>query len=67
MTFEVEISSVISEILISGVSSIPKYFLSGSLGADTTALCSMFAVKHLLLSKHLSLFLQLHPLLLEVS
>ena len=44
---------------------IPKYFLSGLLGADTTALYTMFAVKHLLSSRHSTLFLQLHPWLLE--
>ena len=47
------------------VSAILKYFLSGLLGADTTVLYTMFVVKHLLLSGHLALFLQLHPWLLE--
>ena len=49
------------------VSAITKYFLSGLLGADTTALYTMFAVKHLLSSEHSALFLQLHPWLLEVG
>ena len=49
------------------VSPIPKYFLSGLLGADTTALYTMFAVKHLLSSGDSTLFLQLHPRLLEVG
>ena len=35
------------------------------LGADTITLYTMFAVKHLLLSGHLVLCLQLHPWLLE--
>ena len=43
------------------VFSIPKYFLSGLLYADTTALYTIFAVKPLLSSGHLPLFLQLHP------
>ena len=49
------------------VSAIPKYFLSGLLGADNTALYTMFAVKHLLSSGHSALFLQLHPYLSEVG
>ena len=57
------------------VSTIPKYFLSGLLGADTTALYTMFVVKltwtslvkHLLSSGHLALFLQLHACLWEVG
>ena len=49
------------------VSAIPKYFLSGLLGADTAALYTMFAVKHLLSSGHSALFLQLHIWLLEVG
>ena len=49
------------------VPAIPKYFLSGLLGADTTALYTMFAVKHLFSSGHSALFLQLHPWLLEVG
>ena len=43
------------------VSAIRKHFLSGLLGADITALYTMFAVKHLLSSVHSALFLQLHP------
>ena len=46
---------------------ILKYFLSGLLGADTTSLHTMFAVKHLLSSRHSAVFLQMHPWLLEVS
>ena len=42
------------------VSAIPKYFLSGLLGADTTALYTMFAVSHLLSSGHSAVFIQLH-------
>ena len=49
------------------VSAIPKYFLSDLLAVDTTALYAMFAVKHLLSSGHLTLFLQLHLWLLEVG
>ena len=49
------------------VLAIPKYFLSGLLGADTTAFYTMFAVEHLLLSGHSALFLQLQPWLLEVG
>ena len=49
------------------VSAIPKLFLSGLLGADTTALYTMFAVKRLLSSGHSALFLLLHPWLLEVG
>ena len=49
------------------VSAILKYFLSGLLGADTTALYTVFAVKHLLSSGHSPLFLRLHPWLLEVG
>ena len=49
------------------VFSIPKYFLSGLLYADTTALYTIFAVKPLLSSGHSPLFLQLHPRLLEVN
>ena len=45
---------------------IPKYFLSGLLGADITILYTMFAVKHLLSSRHSVLFLELHLWLLEV-
>ena len=44
---------------------VSETILSGLLGADTTALYTMFAVKHLLSSGHLALFLQLHPWLLE--
>ena len=44
-----------------------KYFFSGLLGADATALHTMFTVKHLLSSRHSALFLQMHPWLLEVS
>ena len=36
-------------------------------GADTITLDTIIAVKHLLLSGHLVLFLQLHPWLLEVG
>ena len=49
------------------VSAIPKYILSGLLGADITVLDTMFAVKHLLSSGHSTLFLQLYPWLLEVE
>ena len=35
---------------LSEVSAIPKYFLSGVLGADTTALYTMLATKDLLSS-----------------
>ena len=48
-------------------STIPKYFMPGFLGDDTTALYTMFAVKHLLSSRHSAPFLTLHPHLLEVS
>ena len=47
------------------ISAIPKYFLSGLLGAYTAALHAMFAVKHLLSSGHSALFLQLLPWLLK--
>ena len=43
------------------------YFLSGLLSANTTALYTMLAVKHLLSSGHSTLFLQLHPCLLDVG
>ena len=50
------------------VSAIQKSFLSGLLCADTTALYTMFSIKHLLLmSGHSVLFLQLHLWLLEVD
>ena len=49
------------------VSAIPKYFLSGLLGADTTVLYKIFAVKHLLSSGHSALLSQLHPWLLQVG
>ena len=49
------------------VSPIVKYSFSGLLGADTTALYTMFAVKHLFSSGHLALFLLLHSCLLEVG
>ena len=48
------------------VSEILKYFLSGLLSADTTALYTMFVVKRLLSSGHSALFLQLYLWLLEV-
>ena len=48
------------------VSEIPKFLLSGLLDAKTTALNTMFVVKHLLSSGHSALFLQLHPWLSEV-
>ena len=57
--------SLLSESLIV-VSAVLKYFLSGLLGADTNALYTIFTIKHLLLSDHAALFLQLHPWLLEV-
>ena len=41
--------------------------LSGSLGADTTALYTMFIVKHLLSRGHSTLFLQVQSWLLEVG
>ena len=46
---------------------IPKCFLSSLLDADTAALYTMFAVKHLLSSGHSALFQQLHPWLLQVG
>ena len=49
------------------VSAIRKYFLSGLLGVDTTALCTVFAVKDFLSIGHSALLLQLHPWLLEVG
>ena len=44
------------------VSAVPKFFLSGLLGA----LYAMFAVKHSLSSRYSALFLQLHLWLLDV-
>ena len=49
------------------VFAILKYFLSGLLCADNTALYTMFSVKHLLSSGYSAVFLQLHPWLLQVS
>ena len=43
------------------VSLIPKYLLSGLLGADTAVLYTMLAVKILLSRDYLAMFLQLHP------
>ena len=63
--FVAKISCVVSESVIV-VSAVLKYFLSGLLGADTNALYTIFTIKHLLLSDHAALFLQLHPWLLEV-
>ena len=65
--FVVEISCVVLKQSLNVVSAIIKYFLSGLVGADTTALYTIFAVKHLLPSGHSALFLQLHLCLLEVG
>ena len=45
---------------LNAVSAIRTYFLSGLLGADTTALYTMFAVKRLLSNGHSALYQQLH-------
>ena len=55
------------KLYLNEVSAVMKYFLSGLLGADTTAFYTMFAVQHLLSSGHSALFLQLRPWLLEVG
>ena len=60
-------SSVLLTYYLNEVSAIPKYFLSGLLGADTTALYPIFPVKHLLSRGHSALFLQFHPWMLEVG
>ena len=52
---------------LNAVSTIPKYFLSGSVGADTTALYTVLFVKHLLSKCYLALYLQLHAWLLEAA
>ena len=49
-------------ISLNEVFAIPKYFLSGLAGPDTTVLYTMSVVKHLLSSGHSTLFLQLHPI-----
>ena len=63
--FIAEISCLVSETSSNVLSAIPKYFLSGLLGDETTALYPINSVKHILLSGHLTLFLQMHSWLLE--
>lgn len=53
--FEAEKSCV--KRWLNAVSAIPKYFLSGLLGADAAALYTIFPNKYLLPSVHFSLFL----------